>query len=196
VSKPWTPGKQTVELRASRIRREPVHLAKAAPPRSREQDIRNAVIGVVALTLISVALVVGVTEITSNRAVGGPAAGETVFGHCHTSGGANCVVDGDTFFLAGERIDIAGIDAPEIKGAACPQERRHGIEAAVTLGQLLNRGGVTLGSSGREAAPGSVAQRSVEVRGHDVGALLVGTGLAREERAGRRSWCEVLTTEE
>jgi micrococcal nuclease len=35
------------------------------------------------------------------------------FGFCHTGGGTNCVVDGDTIWLQGQNIRVADIDAPE-----------------------------------------------------------------------------------
>src|SRR3546814_8565008 len=35
------------------------------------------------------------------------------FGLCFTGGGENCVVDGDTFWIDGEKVRVADIDAPE-----------------------------------------------------------------------------------
>jgi endonuclease YncB( thermonuclease family) len=184
VSKHWTPRRQTVELRPSRIRREPERLPTAAPPRSREADIRNAVIGVAAVALVSAALVVGVSEVTSKRATAA-APEQVVFGQCHTAGGPDCVLDGNSFYLAGERIDVAGITVPDIRGAACPAERTRGIEAAVTLGELLNRGVVT-----RAADSGAGTERQVQVDGRDVAALMIAAGVARETTAANRGWCE------
>ena len=188
VSKSWTPRRQTVELRPSRIRREPERLPTAAPPRSREADIRNAVIGVAAIALVSVALVVGVSEVTSKRGAAA-ALEQAVFGQCHTAGGPDCVLDGNSFYLAGERIDIAGITVPDIRGAACPAERTRGIEAAVTLGELLNRGVVTRAAdSGSGSDTGS--GREVQVDGRDVAALMIAAGVARETTTAARGWCE------
>jgi endonuclease YncB( thermonuclease family) len=180
VSKPWNPGRQTVELRPSRIRREPVRLPTPVPPRSREQDMRNAVLGVALVTAAGVALVLGISEVTSNRpAVEAPS--QAVFGQCHTAGGPDCVVDGDSFFLAGQPIEIAAINAPEIRGAACPAERTRGIEAAVKLAELLNQGGVTVTGSG--------GWQRVEAKGADVAAAMVAAGVARESTAPSRDWC-------
>lgn len=36
-----------------------------------------------------------------------------VFSVCHTGGGTNCVVDGDTVWVDGVKIRVADIDAPE-----------------------------------------------------------------------------------
>ena len=38
--------------------------------------------------------------------------GNANFGFCHTGGGYNCVVDGDTIWLKGQKIRVADIDAP------------------------------------------------------------------------------------
>ena len=35
-----------------------------------------------------------------------------IFGFCHTGGGENCVVDGDTFWIDGNKVRVADIDAP------------------------------------------------------------------------------------
>ena len=43
---------------------------------------------------------------------------------CHTGGGTDCVVDGDTFYMSGEKVRIAGIDAPDHGTAPSPRRRR------------------------------------------------------------------------
>jgi endonuclease YncB( thermonuclease family) len=40
---------------------------------------------------------------------------------CGSGRRVNCVVDGDTFWLAGEKVRIVNIDAPEMQ-AECPSE--------------------------------------------------------------------------
>ena len=47
------------------------------------------------------------------------------------------VIDGDTVEQAGQRWRLAGIDAPEIHRAKCPEERRRGILGAARLIALL-----------------------------------------------------------
>lgn len=91
------------------------------------------------------------TEGTSVAALAAPSShgGSTVsFGFCHTGGGTNCVVDGDTIWLAGENIRIADIDPPETHEARCPAEHSLGERATQRLHQLVNSGTVTLGRSG------------------------------------------------
>lgn len=191
MSKPWKPGKQTVELAPSRIRREPVRLDSpaAARPRSREREMRMAVIGVALLALSCAGLIVGVSEVTSHRGTAAPAATEA-FGYCRTGGGGDCVLDGGTFYLGGRKIGIAGIDAPQMHPSRCAQEAQAGVQAAVRLHELLNRGEVTLTPAAPQPdAHGRLLHR-VEVDGRDVAPILVEAGVARELAGGPRSWCE------
>ena len=96
--------------------------------------------------------------------------------------------DGDTANIDGERLEIAGMDAPEVRGAACPDERSRGIDAAVRLRDLLNSGEVKLLATQR-AHDGRMLTK-VEVDGRDVGAAMVAAGVAREYGGGPRSWCD------
>lgn len=199
VSKQWNPRKKTVELRPaegaaqgavrpSRIRREPVPLAhKEVDPKpdSPERDIRRGLAGVALFGIACAALTVGFSHITSRRSAPAPPPAE--FGHCYNHSGPNCVFDGDTIYLARERIEIAGLDAPEIGAARCPAERTRGIEAAVKLLELLNRGEVKITGMERDADGQLV--RKLEAGGRDVGAAMVSAGVAREIGGGRRSWC-------
>ena len=59
---------------------------------------------------------------------------------CSASPRDNCVVDGDTFWLGGEKIRLSDINAPETHGAACPGERALGERAKARLLVLLNQG--------------------------------------------------------
>ena len=72
MSKPFKPGKSTVELRPSRIRRDPIRvqendrLAKDAWWESREWEIRLAVMGVIMFALALYFITIGSSEITSH----------------------------------------------------------------------------------------------------------------------------------
>ena len=190
MSKPWKPGKETVPLRPSRIRRDPVRLDKLdkveAKPWSREREMWGALAGVVLIAAGCAALMVGVSQVTNSKE---PAEASAVlrFEHCRTGNQPDCIVDGDTFLMGGETVEVAGIDAPEIRGSGCREESRRGIQAAVRLKDLLNRGPVTLASSGRDSSGRLV--RKVEVNGMDVGTAMVATGFARGLGAGSGSWC-------
>ena len=52
----------------------------------------------------------------------------------------NCVVDGDTFWLSGEKIRIADIDMPEVNEPQCAAEKVLGDRATRRLLELLKEG--------------------------------------------------------
>jgi endonuclease YncB( thermonuclease family) len=101
----------------------------------------------------------------------------------------NCVVDGDTFWMEGEKIRILDIDTPELHPARCAEEERLGEAAKARLHDLLNSGAVTLERAGRDRDRYGRLLRRVEVGGQSVGDMLIGEGLARPYAGGRRGWC-------
>lgn len=111
------------------------------------------------------------------------------FGYCHAGGGTNCVVDGDTFYLNGEKVRIAGIDAPETHPARCDYEARLGTEATRKLHELLNSGAVTMSRIDRDRDVYGRLLRNVAVDGDDVGDAMISAGVAREYGSGRKPWC-------
>ena len=111
------------------------------------------------------------------------------FGYCHTGGGTNCVVDGDTLWLGGEKIRVADIDAPETHPARCAEEQALGDRATIRLQQLLNHGAVSLQAIDRDRDRYGRKLRIVLVDGRSVGGRLVDEGLARWYAGGRRPWC-------
>lgn len=118
-----------------------------------------------------------------------PAGGIPFFGYCPNGGGSNCVVDGDTFYFGGDKIGIAGIDAPETHPPRCPAEARLGEAATHRLRDLLNAGQITLSRIDRDEDVYGRKLRKVAAGGADVGTALVGDGLARNYAGGRKSWC-------
>jgi endonuclease YncB( thermonuclease family) len=111
------------------------------------------------------------------------------FGFCHTGGGTNCVVDGDTFYISGQKVRIADIDAPETHPPRCAEEARLGEAATARLRDLLNSGAVTMAANDRDEDVYGRKLRTVEANGVGVGEALVAAGLARWYGSGRRSWC-------
>lgn len=111
------------------------------------------------------------------------------FGFCHTGGGTNCVVDGDTIWFQGQKIRIADIDAPETHDPQCASEKALGDRATARLHELVNSGPVSLKSIDRDEDRYGRKLRIVEVNGDSVGDTLVGKGLARWYEGGRRPWC-------
>lgn len=112
------------------------------------------------------------------------------FDFCHEGGGSNCVVDGDTFYLGGEKIRIAGIDAPETHPSRCPREEALGDAATARLQELLSGGAISLSAIDRDRDRYGRLLRNVAVDGRDVGNILVTEGVARPYGGGRRSWCD------
>ncbi len=111
------------------------------------------------------------------------------FALCAESPRITCVVDGDTFWLAGEKVRIADINAPETHGAECPAERIRGDAATLRLTALLNAGPFVLESAPRDRDRYGRALRTVTRNGRSLGAQLVAEGLAEPWRGRRSGWC-------
>jgi endonuclease YncB( thermonuclease family) len=193
MSKPWTPPKHTAKLKPSRIRREPVQLVPDVPAAAARKPVRLSdreqmwfgVTGVLLFAAALTALIVGIAIATLTHDDPDAAARARRFAQCY-EGGQNCVVDGNTIFVRGQRVEIAGVTAPEIRGAQCDAERDRGIDTAVKLAAFLNSGSVAVGQPFREYGR---EVRKVEVKGRDVGDWMIAASLAREDRGGKQSWC-------
>lgn len=101
------------------------------------------------------------------------------------------VHDGDTFRLtSGERIRIAGIDAPETdpRQAKCPVEIRRGVAAAAQARVMLAGRSVTLQ---RVGVSYNRTVATVRLDGRDVAARLVALEAARwwPRGAAKPDWC-------
>ena len=93
----------------------------------------------------------------------------------------HCVHDGDTVWWNGEKIRIADIDAPELRGR-CPREAQLAIAARDRLVQLLNTSPVTIDRTGKDRYGRTLARIG------DVGEQLISEGLA-SRWPKRRDWC-------
>ena len=112
-----------------------------------------------------------------------------VFGLCNEGGLTNCVASGDSFYLGGKTVRVAGIEAPQLYGAVCPKEAALGRKSAVRLQALLNSGELEMTKVGQDLDRYGLLLRNVAVDGKDVGGTLVSAGLAREIGDLTRSWC-------
>lgn len=103
---------------------------------------------------------------------------------------ASCVVDGDTFQLNRRTVRVAGIDAPELRGA-CPAETAAATRATRALQGWLNAGPFLLEAS--DTVPHDQYGRELQqpVRGDDeLARHMIRSGHAREYLSGsRQSWC-------
>lgn len=109
------------------------------------------------------------------------------FALCSPGPRHTCVVDGDTFWLAGEKIRIADIDTPEIAQPKCQAEYRLGMRATLRLRELLNAGPFELRGKGVDRNGRSL--RVVTRRSRSLGDQLVREGLARPWTGRREPWC-------
>lgn len=105
---------------------------------------------------------------------------------CSNAPRLTCVVDGDTVWIAGEKIRLAGIDAPEVEGE-CAAERRGAARAAQRLAELLGDGPYIVERTGVDRYGRSLA--AITVGGSDIGAVMVAEGFARPWSGHRGGWC-------
>lgn len=105
---------------------------------------------------------------------------------CGSGKRIDCVVDGDTVWIAGEKIRLQGIDAPEMRGS-CPDERRRAALAAERLRQMLAGAAPVVIRSGLDRYGRTLA--TINVAGRDLGKELVAEGLARVWAGRRERWC-------
>jgi len=108
------------------------------------------------------------------------------FAFCGRSGLNNCVADGNTFWMKGVKMKLAGIDVPQTDGARCMEERARGFTAKVRLRDMLNSGGFQVASAGglRDGGEARLSRSGVSFADQ-----LVREGLARRAGAANRSWC-------
>ena len=111
------------------------------------------------------------------------------FALCGSGARVNCVVDGDTFWYAGEKIRVADINTPEVSEPACPREAELGRAATGRMHALLNEGPFTLEPVDRDRDRYGRLLRTVTRGGESLGEVLVREGLAEEWRGRRGSWC-------
>lgn len=112
------------------------------------------------------------------------------FTFCHTGGGTNCVVDGDTLWMDGVKIRVSDIDAPETHSPRCAEEARLGAKATQRLLALVNEGAFAVSASDNRDEDRYGRKLRVLTRdGQSLGGILVSEGLARQWTGSRRPWC-------
>src|SRR6188472_3228468 len=90
------------------------------------------------------------------------------------SAGGNCVIDGDTFWYAGEKIRVADINTPETSAPQCAREAALGTAATGRMLALLNQGAFTLEPVDRDRDRYGRLLRTVTRGGESLGGVLVG----------------------
>jgi micrococcal nuclease len=115
----------------------------------------------------------------------------TSFTMCNQFSRNDCVIDGDTFYLRGQRVRIADIDAPEAHPARCEYEQRLGEQATRRLLDLLNAGPFSLETwEERDEDAYGRKLRTVVREGNSLGSVLVSEGLVRGWTGRRLPWCD------
>ncbi|MCD4658485.1 thermonuclease family protein [Agrobacterium sp.] len=114
----------------------------------------------------------------------------TRFAKCSSSFRKNCVVDGDTLWVNGQKVRVADIDAPEISTPRCAMELVLGNKATDRLVELVNEGPFELKVWQDRDTDGYGRKLRVLVRnGRSLGDRLVSEGLARTWAGRREPWC-------
>jgi micrococcal nuclease len=103
----------------------------------------------------------------------------SAFDKCGNGPRINCVVDGDTFWLDGEKIRAMGYDTPEPTTNICggSQEVRLAAKASDRLLDLFNTTTITIERQGKDKYGRTLAV--VISNGRLVGDILIAEGLAR-----------------
>jgi endonuclease YncB( thermonuclease family) len=152
---------------------------------------RRSILAAVALIggAIGAASFVIPPHLSADAVTPGSQAASVYFSLCYTGGGTNCVVDGDTFWINGEKVRVADIDAPETHPSRCAREADLGNQATLRLQTLLNTGPVQLDTIDRDKDRYGRKLRIVVRNGQSLGAILVSEGLARRWDGTRHPWC-------
>ena len=108
---------------------------------------------------------------------------------CGKRSRANCVVDGDTLWIGGEKIRVADINTPETAQPGCAHEKRLGEKAKQRLVALVNQGPFELKREGRDEDRYGRKLRVLVRGGKSLGMRLVAEGLAEPWTGRRRDWC-------
>ena len=98
-------------------------------------------------------------------------------------------MDGDTFFMNGESIRVADIDAPETHPPRCTYEAKLGQRATHRLRELLSSEPFEVKSYERDTDRYGRKLRIVARDGESIGGMLVTEGLARPWIGKRAPWC-------
>ncbi|MDK4714617.1 thermonuclease family protein [Rhizobium sp. CNPSo 4039] len=173
------------------------HMARETPVPAAKPQIRTAAVtsepratSVLPIPPAAIPVAMPVNKIPVERPIPGlhaQSGGRFVL--CGAGSGTNCVVDGNTFWQDGIRIQLADIEVPDAGAARCPSERQRGVAAKLRLQAILNDGSFVLsGSSRRDDLNGGKLRIAMRA-GRSLGDQMVSEGLARRWTGQASSWC-------
>ena len=143
-----------------------------------------------AIASLSPLAIAFLASVTSAQPSSSASSASEAFSICGSGHRITCVVDGDTFWLRGQKIRIADIDTPELSPPRCERERERGLAAKQRLLDILNSGPLSFKTTARDEDRFGRKLRIVYRERRSVGDILVAEGLARKWEGSRRSWCE------
>lgn len=128
---------------------------------------------------------------TSELSNGATAAATISFTLCAGSSDTDCVIDGDTIRMNGDKIRLVGFNTPEISKPACAAEAAKGEQAKRRLLELLKSGELSFSATAdQDQDRYGRLLRQVTVGGDDVADTLISEGLAEPYQGGqKRNWC-------
>ncbi|MFC5585751.1 thermonuclease family protein [Nitratireductor kimnyeongensis] len=109
---------------------------------------------------------------------------------CGSGKRVNCIVDGDTLYVNGEKIRVTGFNTPELFSPECAYEKKLARRAQRRFQQLVNSGPFDLRrTSLRDEDVYGRKLRSLYRDGKPIGDQLIAEGLAHRWRGFKESWC-------
>ena len=175
------------------FRNRPVRETRARPSRPSPHQLIGIVAVAAALALTQLAWITEQPLLELPETGNGSAAIEDGvtrhFAMCDRMHRDDCVIDGDTFTLRGQKIRIADIDAPETHPPRCELEARLGRQATRRLQELLSAAPFALRPTGLDEDRYGRKLRTVVRDGRSLGSILVSEGLARKWTGTRLPWC-------
>lgn len=128
---------------------------------------------------------------TSARSDGATRTATVSFTLCAGTSDTDCVIDGDTIRMNGDKVRLVGFNTPEISSPACSAEAAKGEQAKLRLLELLNSGVLSFAATAdRDRDRFNRLLRAVSVDGRDVADTLISEGLAEPYQGGqKRNWC-------
>lgn len=132
--------------------------------------------------IINACLQVGIADVQERSHI-------AAFTRCGSGRRVTCIVDGDTFWLDGEKVRVADINTPETSRPGCAFEKTLGDKATDRMMQLLNQGPFELAHIGRDEDRYGRKLRIVMRGGQSLGDTLIREGLAEPWTGRRKNWC-------